>query len=202
MNTDARRYAPSAQRNREPILGVLLRYLPPRGLVLEVASGTGEHIVHFAQAAAPGLVFQPSDADPSARASIDAWVAASGSSNVRPAIELDARSNSWPLDAVDAVLCANMVHIAPWAAAAGLFSGAGRVLSPEGFLFLYGPFRRNGAHTAPSNAAFDESLRAQNPEWGVRDLEALQALAAGNGFAEPEIIEMPANNLVLIFRRR
>jgi SAM-dependent methyltransferase len=177
--------------------------LPASGLVLEVASGSGEHTVHFAQKAAPGLVFQPSDADPQARASIDAWIGATGLANVRPALALDATQQTWPISAADVVLCFNMIHIAPWEAAVGLVRGAARVLAPNGFLFLYGPFKREGRHTAPSNEAFDRDfLRARNPAWGVRDLEAVSALAAGQGFDPPAIEEMPANNLSLLFRRR
>ena len=201
MTRDARLFAPSAARNREPILAVLKAHLPPRGLVLEVASGSGEHIVHFAQAF-PGLDFQPSDADRQARVSIDAWRDEAGLQNVRPAIAVDAAAGSWPISAADAVLCINMIHIAPWDAAAGLMRGAAALLRPVGMLYLYGPFRRDGAHTAPSNEAFDRSLRQQNPEWGVRDLEAVTALAQAHGFAEPIIEAMPANNLSLVFRKR
>jgi len=201
MTRDARLFAPSAARNREPILAMLKAHLPPRGLVLEVASGSGEHIVHFAQAF-PGLDFQPSDADRQARVSIDAWRDEAGLQNVRPAIAVDAAAGSWPISAADAVLCINMIHIAPWDAAAGLMRGAAALLRPVGMLYLYGPFRRDGAHTAPSNEAFDRSLRQQNPEWGVRDLEAVTALAHAHGFAEPIIEAMPANNLSLVFRKR
>jgi hypothetical protein len=197
----ARLYAPATARNREPILTVLRRHLPERGLVLEVASGSGEHILHFAQAL-PGLDFQPSDPDPQARASIDAWRAATALPNIKPALALDAAAATWPISKVDAVLCINMIHIAPWAAAIGLMRGAGTLLRAEGMLYLYGPFRRDGAHTAPSNAAFDRSLRMQNPNWGVRDLEAVTALAVAHGFAEPIVEVMPANNLSLIFRLR
>lgn len=201
MSDDVRLHAPAAGRNREPILTVLKTHLPPRGLVLEVASGSGEHIVHFAQAF-PGLDFQPSDADSQARASIDAWTAEAGLQNVRPAIAVDAAAGSWPISAADAVLCINMIHIAPWDAAVGLMRGAAALLRPDGMLYLYGPFRREGAHTAPSNAAFDRSLRQQNPDWGVRDLEAVTALAQAHGFADPIIETMPANNLSLVFRKR
>ncbi|WP_426956491.1 DUF938 domain-containing protein [Muricoccus radiodurans] len=198
MSDDPRRHAPAAGRNREPILAALRRLLPLRGLVLEVASGSGEHAAHFA-AALPGLTFQPSDPDPGARASTDAWTA--GMPNVRPALALDAAAGSWPLARADAVLCINMIHIAPWVATLGLLRGAGAVLPAGGPLVLYGPYRRGGAHTAPSNASFDESLRRRNPEWGVRDLEAVAAAAAAQGFGPPEVEEMPANNLVVAFRR-
>lgn len=203
MNDDTRQYAPAAARNRAPIWSVLQRYLPQEGLVLEVASGSGEHAVHFAQRACPGLVFQPSDPDPQARASIDAWAAASGIANIRPALALDATSTTWPIAHADVVLCFNMIHIAPWEAAVGLVRGAGRVLAAGGLLFLYGPFKREGRHTAPSNETFDRDfLKARNPAWGVRDLEAVTALAAKAGFAAPVIEEMPANNLSVIFRRQ
>lgn len=201
MLTDARRHAAAVARNREPILAVLRRRLPRSGLVLEIASGTGEHVIHFANALGPDLIFQPSDPDPAARDSIDAWVTASGCHNIRRAIALDAASDVWPVSTADAILCINMIHIAPWHAAGGLMGGAGRLLTPEGFLYLYGPFRRNGCHTAPTNAAFDESLRGQNPEWGVRNLEAVIDLAEHNGLGPPEIVEMPANNLSVIFHR-
>jgi hypothetical protein len=195
--TDARREAPAVARNRDAILAVLRGILPARGLLLEVASGSGEHALHFAPAF-PELVFQPSDPDPEARASIDAWCA--GVANIRAALALDAAAADWPLDRADAVLCINMIHIAPWAACLGLLRGAARLLPPGAPLVLYGPFKRGGAHTAPSNEAFDESLRARDPEWGVRDLEAVAAAAAAD-FAPPAVMEMPANNLTVAFRR-
>ena len=171
--------------------------------MLEVASGSGEHAVHFARASGPRIVYQPSDPDAQARASIDAWAAASGLPNIRPALALDAAADVWPIASADVVLCINMIHIAPWSAAVGLVRGAARVLPPGGLLFLYGPFRREGRHTAPSNEAFDRDfLRARNPEWGVRDLEAVADLAAGAGFAPPLIEPMPANNLSVLFRRQ
>ena len=196
--TDARRHAPATARNREPILTALHPHLPRRGLVLEVASGTGEHAAFFA-AALPHLVFQPSDPEPGNLVSCDAWAA--GLANLRPALALDVTAQPWPVGKADAVFCANMIHIAPWAAAVGLMRGAALVLPPGGPLALYGPFRRGGAHTAPSNAAFDAQLRAQDPRWGVRDLEAVTALGEAASFAPPLVQEMPANNLLLIFRR-
>ncbi len=203
MSEDDRQHAPSVARNRDPIWQVLQRHLPQQGLVLEVASGSGEHAVHFAQSAPPDLVFQPSDADPRARASIDAWITASGPPNIRPALALDATSETWPLSRADVVLCFNMIHIAPWEAAVGLVRGAARILPPGGLLALYGPFKREGRHTAPSNEAFDRDfLKARNPAWGVRDLEAVATLAAEAGFAPPMIEAMPANNLSVLFRRR
>jgi SAM-dependent methyltransferase len=195
-----RRHAPATARNRQPILEVLRPRLPAVGLVLEVASGSGEHVMHFA-AALPTLVFQPSDPDSAARASIDDWARESGLANVRPAVALDAQSKTWPVGQACAVLCSNMIHIAPWQAATGLIAGAGRLLSADGLLYLYGPYRRDGRHTAASNDAFDRDLRQRNPAWGVRDLEDVAACAQDNGFSVPEIVEMPANNLSLIFRR-
>ena len=201
MTSDARHYAPATSRNRAPILEVLRRHLPARGLVLEVASGTGEHITHFASVF-PDLIFQPSDPDAASRASIDAWTATLGARNIRPALSLDAASECWPLRSADVLLCINMIHIAPWEACVGLIRGAGCVLPEGGMLFLYGPFRRDGRHTAPSNAAFDRDLRTRDPAWGVRDIEAVAALAGLHGFAAPLIEAMPANNVSVIFRRR
>lgn len=194
-----KRHAPAAARNRQPILDVLRPRLPAEGVVLEIASGSGEHIVHFA-AALPGLVFQPSDPSSEARASIDDWIRTEGLGNVRMALALDAVDDAWPIERADVVLCCNMIHIAPWEAAVGLVSGASRILSRGGVLYLYGPYRRDGRHTAPSNEAFDRDLRQRNPAWGVRDLETVTALAASRGFGPPEIIEMPANNLSLLFK--
>ncbi|WP_338665781.1 DUF938 domain-containing protein [Pararoseomonas sp. SCSIO 73927] len=194
---DLRRRAPAAARNRDAILAVLREVLPLQGVVLEVASGSGEHALHFAQAF-PGLVFQPSDPDPAARASIDAW--AEGQGNIRPALALDA-AGEWPAVAADAVLCSNMIHIAPWSATLGLMRGAAACLRAGAPLVLYGPYRRGGEHTAPSNADFDADLRRRNREWGVRDLEAVAAEASARGFGAPEAHEMPANNLLLVFRR-
>jgi SAM-dependent methyltransferase len=190
--------APSAERNKEPILQVLRRVLPRAGLVLEVASGTGQHVAHFARAL-PLLQWQPSDPDPESRASVSAWTEALA--NVRVPIDLDVRG-PWPVARADAVVCINMIHVAPWAAAEALVAGAGKVLGPGGVLFLYGPFRRYGRHTAPSNEAFDASLRVQDPGWGVRDLEAVERLGAAAGFELVEVLEMPANNLSVVLRKR
>ena len=195
-----RRMAPAASRNREPILDVLRPALPSQGLVLELASGTGEHVAFFA-CAMPHLVWQPSDPDEQARRSIDAWATEAEAANIRPAIALDARQDVWPIDHADAILCINMVHISPWEATVGLMRSAGRLLQSGGLLYLYGPYRRDGAHTAPSNAAFDANLRSRNPHWGVRDLEEVAAEAETNGLALDRIIPMPANNLSLLFVR-
>lgn len=198
MTDDARQYAPATQRNREPILEVLRRVLPMQGLVLELSSGTGEHATFFAPHF-PGLIWQPSDPDPAARASIAAWTKTTGATNVRPPLDIDARAPAWPVEKADAIVCINMIHITPWAATLGLFTGAARVL-PEGApVFLYGPFKRGGGHTAPSNEAFDASLRTRNPEWGVRDLGEVAAVAGQSGLELVEVIPMPANNLSVVF---
>ena len=195
-----RRQAPAAERNRGPILDVLRTCLPGEGLVLEVASGTGEHATHFAMAL-KSLDFQPSDPDPDQRASIDDWVRTLALANVRPALDLDATAESWPVERADAVICINMIHISPWEAAVGLMRGAARVLPANGILYLYGPYHRGGRPTSPGNETFDRSLRQRDASWGVRHLEEVTGLAARHGFGTPEIVEMPANNLSLIFRR-
>jgi len=197
---DRRLEYPATARNRDAILDVLRSVLPASGLVLEVASGSGEHVVHFARAF-PDLTFQPSDPEGAALQSIAAWTKDSGLKNIRPPVMLDAASGQWPAHAADAILCINMIHIAPWRASEGLFRGAARLLRAGAPLYLYGPYRRADVVTAPSNEAFDESLRSRNPEWGLRDLEAVAALAQNNGFSGPAITEMPANNLSVVFRR-
>ena len=192
--------SPSAARNRDPILAVLRRVLPRAGTVLEIASGTGEHAVHFA-AALPHLTWQPTDQDEQALSSIAAHRMASGLPNLLPPLRLDATAPNWPVEQADAVVAINMVHISPWRATQGLIAGAGRVLPPGGVLYLYGAYKENGAHTAPSNEAFDQDLRRRNPEWGVRDLDELTQLARTQGLDLAERIAMPANNLSLVFRR-
>lgn len=195
-----RRLAPAAGRNHEPILAVLKRVLPVSGTVLEIASGTGQHAVFFAEAM-PGIFWMPSDPDAASHASIDAWRQHSGLPNVAPALALDVRSELWPApDMLDAMVCINMIHIAPWAAAEALFSHASQHLARGGTLFLYGPYKQGGEHTAPGNAAFDSQLRVTDPTWGVRNLEDVTDLAAANGFALDEIVPMPTNNLSLVFR--
>jgi len=198
---DARRFAPATERNRAPILAVLERILPARGLVLEIASGTGEHAVAFARAL-PLLVFQPSDVDPDALASIDAWRRHGALANVQPALALDVHVVPWPLHgAPDAILCSNLIHIAPWSACLALLDGAAAELAPGAPLVLYGPYREGGAHTAASNAAFDASLRERDPRWGVRDQGEVTAEAAARGLELEEVVAMPANNRMLILRR-
>ncbi|MGO9133147.1 MAG: DUF938 domain-containing protein [Methylovirgula sp.] len=197
---DARRNAPAALRNRDLILDTLRRQLPPQGLILEVASGSGQHCIRFAEGL-PQHVLQPSDPDAAARASIDAWAEDSLLPNIRKALDIDATAPTWPIANADAVICINMIHIAPWRASCGLIAGAARLLPNDGPLYLYGPFKRDGRHTAASNEAFDASLRGDNPDWGVRDLETVASVATEAGFAAPLIIEMPANNLSLVFRK-
>ncbi|TVQ08493.1 MAG: DUF938 domain-containing protein [Leptolyngbya sp. DLM2.Bin27] len=227
---DARRYAPATERNREPILAVLQRVLPPTGTVLEISSGTGEHAVFFAPRLAPRQ-WLPSDLNPEARHSIAAWREAAPADNLHPPLALDAAAPVWPVETqpsetqpsetqpsdaqpsgdlplaldwqrhpITALVNINMIHISPWAACLGLMAGAGRILPPGGVLYLYGPYKQGGQHTAPSNAAFDASLQAQNPHWGVRDLETVVAAAEAEGLTLVETTVMPANNLSVVFR--
>jgi SAM-dependent methyltransferase len=195
-----KRQAPAAARNRQPILDVLRPHLPTTGLVLEIASGTGEHAVHFAEAL-PGLTFQPSDAAAAQRASIDDWTRTLGLANVRPALAVDAGAEPWPIEAADVIVCINMIHISPWEATIGLMRNSARLLPGDGVLFLYGPYHRDGRPTSPGNESFDRSLRQQNEAWGVRHLEEVVALAEREGFALREIVDMPANNLSVVFRK-
>jgi len=197
---DARAFSPASQRNRQPILEVLARVLPGSGLVLEVASGSGEHALWFAQHLRP-LAWQPSDPDPACRRSIAAHAAGVHCPTLKPPLDLDVTEAIWPIERADAIVCINMVHIAPWAATEGLMAGSARCLPPGGVLYLYGPYQRGGEHTAPSNAAFDESLRAHNPAWGLRDVEAVAESAQAQGLTLGKIVEMPANNLSLILTR-
>jgi len=199
--TDKRRFAPATERNREPILEVLRDVLPRSGLVLEVASGTGEHIAHFARAL-PDLEWQPSDPSPDARRSIEAWIAADGLGNVRAPIDLDAAGESWPSESADGALCINMIHISPWEATQGLMRGGGLILESGAPLCLYGPYRRGDRPLVPSNAAFDDSLRARDPRWGLRELDDVVGCAGENGLDLEIVVEMPANNLMVIFRKR
>lgn len=202
MTTPSPRRAPATARNREPILSVLKRVLPKDGLLLEIASGTGEHAAFIALRLPGSLMWQPSEADAQALADIDAHARETGNDRIRPAIVLSASDANWPVERADAIFCCNMIHIAPWAAAEGMFTGASRLLARGAPLVLYGPYKRGGAHTAPSNAAFDADLRARNPAWGVRCLETdVVPLAARTGFALDEVVDMPANNLTVIFSR-
>ena len=200
MTQDDRLDAPAAARNRDPILDVLRRVLPDTGLVLEIASGTGQHVVHFARAL-PALDWQPSEPDAGGRRSIAAWSAADGLANVRAPLGLDVIGGNWPIDAADAIVCINMIHIAPWAATLALMSGAGRILPTGGPLVLYGPFRRDGINTAPSNDRFDIDLKIRNAAWGIRDIADVTAEAEAAGLRLDEVVEMPANNLTVVFRK-
>lgn len=193
--------SPSVARNRDPILEVIRRVLPRTGMVLEIASGTGEHAVHFA-AALSHLTWQPTDQDEQALSSIAAHRAASGLTNLLAPLRLDAATSDWPVERADAVVAINMIHISPWRATQGLMAGAGRILPPGGVLYLYGAYRENGAHTAPSNEAFDQDLRSRNSEWGIRDLEEVVELAGNHGLEFVERIPMPTNNLSVVFQRQ
>ena len=195
-----KRHAPATARNRGPIAEVLAEELPDEGLVLEVASGSGEHAVHFARAF-PGLQWQPSDPDPAALASIEAWREEAALANLRAPLVLDAAAAHWPVESADAVVCINMAHISPPEASEGLFAGAARVLRRNAPLVLYGPFVEQGVATAPSNLAFDADLKARNPAWGLRDVAWLEGLADINGLTRTRRVAMPANNLMLVFRR-
>ena len=224
MTLDRRESAPAAERNKQPILEVLARVLPAKGHVLEIASGTGQHVAHFAKGL-PHLTFQPSEVDADRHASIVAWIAHEKLTNVLPPIAFDVTRLPWPLSsstsakrtligdpagfpptrerpgAPDAIVCLNMIHISPWEATQALMRGAGEILPPNGVLVTYGPYRRNGAHTAPSNEAFDASLKARDPQWGVRDMEAVAGEASKAGLALEETVPMPANNFTLVFRK-
>ncbi|MXY40168.1 MAG: DUF938 domain-containing protein [Rhodospirillaceae bacterium] len=200
MHADRRRHAPAAARNRDPIAAVVLPRLLQGTRALEIGSGTGEHVVHMA-ALRPDTSWQPSDPDPACRESIAAWTAHTGLANVAPPLDLDVRLAPWPVAEADFILCCNLIHIAPWPCTAALLQGAGRLLDAGGELLLYGPFKRGGAHTAPSNAAFDAALRREDPDWGVRDLEAVAVLAAENGLSFVEAVPMPANNFCAVFRK-
>ena len=199
IGSDARRSAPAALRNRQPIAEVLRDWLPDSGVVLEIASGTGEHVTFFAERF-PNLDWQPSDADPGALESIAAWRRDSGWPNIREPLSIDVALSDWPIDRADAVLCSNMVHISPWESALGLVAGASRILKQGDVLILYGPWIARGTPTAPSNLEFDAQLRRRDPRWGLREVEVFEAAAAEQGFRLEERREMPANNSMLLFR--
>jgi SAM-dependent methyltransferase len=197
---DGRLVSPSADRNKTPIADVLDRLLPETGEVLEISSGVGQHIVHFARRM-PRLVWQPTERDAACLRSIAAWSEAEALPNVRPPLFLDVFDDVWPAARADAIVCLNMIHIAPWSATQALLRGARRTLRAGGLLVLYGPFRRDGAHIAESNAEFDRQLQARDPQWGIRNLEDVGRAAAAKGLASGEIHQMPANNLVVSFRK-
>ena len=198
---DGRIVSPSAERNKEPIAEVLVRLLPARGEVLEVGSGTGQHVLHFAQAM-PHIRWRPTERDTNSLKSIAGWLGQTPRANVYAPLRLDVYDAIWPVHDVAAVVCINMIHIAPPSAADALLRGAGNVIAPGGILFLYGPYRRQGMHTSPSNKTFDERLKAQNPEWGVRNLEDVAHLASAEGLELRQTHDMPANNLAVVFRKR
>jgi SAM-dependent methyltransferase len=201
VSADQRMFSPSAARNSEPIVRVLRRVLPTHGLVLEIGCGTGEHTVCFAEAM-PNLTWQPSDPDADSRASTAAWIKFKGWNNVLAPLDIDACSRLWGVEQkapFDAIVAINMIHIAPWAASLGLFAGGARLLGAGGLLVLYGPFMRDGIHNAPSNAAFDTSLKARDPSWGVRDIAELERLAQTSRLGLRETIDMPANNILVVF---
>ena len=199
---DARQYASATQRNRQPILEVLLTVLPPQGNILEIASGTGEHGIFFADHLNPRR-WIPSEPNPMLRASISAWQNKFPAENLHPPLDIDASQDKWAIEdqeiIINALVNINMIHISPWNACLGLIAGASRILPSGGILYLYGPFKRNGKHTASSNQAFDRSLKASNPEWGVRDLAEVSAVAENHGLKLTEIIAMPANNFSVIW---
>jgi hypothetical protein len=192
-----KQHAPATARNREPIREVLARALPAQGVVLELAAGSGEHSIYFARHF-PALTWQPSDIDDTALASITAWRAEAALPNLLEPLRIDVTAGVWPIDHADAITCINMVHIAPWQAALGVFAGAARL--GAALLYLYGPYQFDGEFTSPSNAEFDRSLRSRDPRWGVRELRDLEAAAREHGYALHEVIGMPANNHSLIFR--
>ena len=201
----AQRYAPATERNREAILAVLQKHLPNHGTVLEIASGTGQHAVFFAQHLTPRY-WLPTDIDATNLASIAVWCEEAHVANLLPPRQLDVCDPTWPIDSdlpapITAIVNINMLHISPWSCCEALFAGAAETLNQRAVVTLYGPFKRDGMHTAPSNATFDEQLRSQDPEWGVRDLEAVVDVAVEQGFAYPRVIEMPANNLSAVFER-
>jgi hypothetical protein len=198
---DDRLVSPSAERNKRPIAEILMRVLPAQGEVLEVSSGTGQHVLHFAQAI-PHIRWQPTERDANSLKSIESWLRHTPASNVNAPLRLDVYDAIWPARDAEAVVCINMIHIAPPSAAEALLLGAGNVLAPGGIMFLYGPFRRQGRHASPSNKAFDEQLKAGNPEWGVRNLEDVVRLAGNVGLEIEHTHDMPANNLSVVFRKR
>jgi SAM-dependent methyltransferase len=196
----AKGFAPAADRNQQPILQVLREVLPESGLVLEVASGTGQHAAFFAEQL-PRLRWQPTEASPDALRSVHAWVEEACRDNLLQPLELDVRWETWPIAQADALLCINMIHISPWETTEALFRGARSVLGAGSHLITYGPYQLHGRHTAPSNAAFDLSLRSRNRLWGVRDIDELTDLAGRTGFELEKRVDMPANNMTLVWTR-
>jgi SAM-dependent methyltransferase len=200
VSRDGRLASPSAERNKGSIAGVLSKVLPRSGLVLEVGSGTGQHAVHFALVM-PHLTWQPTEQDEDCLRSISAWAAAEPQANVRQPLYLDVTDAQWPIEVADAIICINMIHVAPWPTTQALLRGASRILAPRRFLCLYGPYSVAGKHTSASNRAFDAQLRAMNSEWGVRDLDAVSKEGRAYNLELAQTFEMPANNLIAIFRK-
>lgn len=198
---DEQKHAPATLRNRDAIVAVLRDILPEQGLILEIASGTGEHAVYFGRAF-PELTFQPSDPDPACCQSIAAWTKREGVANILPPLQLDAQAAQWDVQDVAAILCINMVHISPWESSIGLFDKAGKLLAPGAPFYLYGPYLREDVETAPGNLAFERSLKSRNLRWGLRDVADMDALATRNGFARESLTEMPANNISLVYRKQ
>tara|TARA_R110002033_G_scaffold147508_3_gene184744 strand:+ start:145 stop:786 length:642 start_codon:yes stop_codon:yes gene_type:complete len=197
---DEQKHAPATLRNRDAIVAVLRDILPERGTILEIASGTGEHAVYFGRTF-PGLTFQPSDPDPACCQSIAAWTKREGVSNILPPLQLDAQAADWDTPKPAAILCINMVHISPWESSIGLIEKAGKLLDPGAPLYLYGPYLRDDVETAPGNLAFERSLKSRNLRWGLRDVADMDALAESNGLSRESLIEMPANNISLVYRK-
>ena len=196
-----KQHFPATARNREPILALLKEELPRDGSVFEVASGSGEHAAYFVPRL-PGIRWQPSDADPALVESVAAWRGEAAAAGLLAPVRFDVARDDWPVAAADAVVAINLIHIAPWPVTEALFAGARDVLGENGLVFLYGPYRRDGRHTAPSNAEFDAGLRSRDPDWGVRDLGEVEAVADAHGFRLSRVAAMPANNLSVMFRRR
>lgn len=205
MNLDRRKYAPATERNREPILTVLKQVLPSEGNILEIASGTGEHAVYFAPRLQPRR-WIPSEPNPQLRESIRDWQKFEGVENMHPPLDINAADSIWAVEekdiTVNAVVCINMIHISLWESCLGLLAGAGRILPPDGILYLYGPYKQEGKHTAPSNEAFDLMLQSQNPAWGVRNLEEVVEIAQQQRLDLLEVVQMPANNLSVVFQHQ
>ncbi|NRD90219.1 SAM-dependent methyltransferase [Sphingopyxis sp. BSNA05] len=201
LGAGEQRHAPATLRNRDAIVAVLRDILPDQGTILEIASGTGEHAVYFGRTF-PGLTFQPSDPDPACCDSIAAWTKREGVANILPPLQLDAQATQWNVEDIAAILCINMVHISPWESSIGLFAKAGKLLAPGAPFYLYGPYLRAEVETAPGNLAFERSLKSRNLRWGLRDVADMDALAVRNGFVRESLIEMPANNISLVYRKQ
>ncbi|MBL4800625.1 MAG: DUF938 domain-containing protein [Emcibacter sp.] len=201
-----KKYAPATDRNREAILKVLKGCLPDHGTILEIASGTGQHAIYFVEQL-PNHYWQPSDPDLNCRNSISAWWWETQLNNILPPMDINTQADNWPIEnstpplPVTSMVCINMIHISPWASTVGLMKGAARILPKYGVLYLYGPYKIDGKHTAPSNELFDISLHSRNSEWGVRDLNDVKELAKDHGFGFVKTVEMPANNLSVIFKK-